>query len=155
MLALSQRNMSSRRSKALPKLILWKSETRMRKKEWKTNIFSSIAYIHTKKKWKYPRNLKSNTAKGNSDLSPSNQGWKQSRPLCPMGICSIPAPQLQSIFYLHFLLYFTPEAYVIYAVIQNKIKQERKRVGNELHLSSKGAYNSIAITVLDIALSFI
>jgi hypothetical protein len=72
-----------------------------------------------------------------------------------MGICSIPAPQLQSIFYLHFLLYFTPEAYVIYAVIQNKIKQERKRVGNELHLSSKGAYNSIAITVLDIALSFI
>jgi hypothetical protein len=38
---------------------------------------------------------------------------------------------------------------------KRKFKQESKRVGNKLHLTSKVAYNSITITILDIALSFI
>jgi hypothetical protein len=55
-----------------------------KKNEWETNIFFSIAHIHTKIQ-KHPWNLKNSIAKGNPDLSPSNQGWKRSRLLCPYG----------------------------------------------------------------------
>jgi hypothetical protein len=81
MLVLLQRYMSGRKPKALPKLILWKSETRI-KKEWEANIFFSTDHIHTKLE-RHSWNPKYSTAKGNHDLSPSDPDWKQTRRFCP------------------------------------------------------------------------
>jgi hypothetical protein len=81
MLVPLQRYMSGRKPKALPKLILWKSETRI-KKEWEANIFFSTDHIHTKLE-RHSWNPKYSTAKGNHDLSPSDPDWKQTRRFCP------------------------------------------------------------------------